>query len=94
MTEKEVFEYALPYIQKMFPDFSRDWVNGYSVWRAPYSQPVVTKHYSTLIPPVRTPIRDLWLCSMAQVYPEDRGTNYAVAFGRRAAREIIEERRE
>jgi protoporphyrinogen oxidase len=91
MSEDEVFEYALPYIQRMFPHFSRDWVNGYSVWRAPYSQPVVTTHYSSLIPSLRTPIKDLWLCSMAQVYPEDRGTNYAVAFGRRAAQEMIQE---
>ncbi len=89
MGDKEVFDFALPFIQRMFPKFSPEWVNGYSVWRAQYSQPVVTKHYSRLIPEFKTPIKGLWLCSMAQVYPEDRGTNYAVQFGRKVAAEML-----
>lgn len=28
---------------------------------------------------------------MAQIYPEDRGTNYAVRYGRRVAKQILEQ---
>jgi protoporphyrinogen oxidase len=91
MGDKEVFDYAFPFIQRMFPHFQRDWVRGYSVWRAPFSQPVVTKRYSALIPSLKTPIEGLFLCSMAQVYPEDRGTNYAVQYGRQAAKRMLQE---
>lgn len=90
MTPEQVFEYSLPYIQRMFPDFDRSWVTRHHVWRAPYAQPIVEKHYSRLIPDVETPIDGVFLSTMAQVYPEDRGTNYAVREGHRVALKIIE----
>lgn len=88
MSDEEVFKTSLPHIKKMFPDFSDDWVIGYHVWRANYSQPIVTKHYSELIPKRKTPIENLWLSTMAQIYPQDRGTNYAVLHGREVANDI------
>jgi protoporphyrinogen oxidase len=88
MSDSELFEYSLPYIQRIFPEFTREWVEGSFVWRAEYSQPVITKHYSKLIPDEQTPIEGLWLSTMAQVYPEDRGTSYAVRHGRAVARRI------
>jgi hypothetical protein len=44
---------------------------------------VVEKHYGSLIPAEETPYPGLYLCSMAQIYPEDRGTNYAIREGRK-----------
>lgn len=87
-SDKDYFEYCIPYIKKIFPEFTPDWVEHYACWRAHYSQPVITKHYSKNIPSVRTPIEGLWLSSMAQIYPEDRGTNYAIREGRKVAKMI------
>lgn len=89
MTAKEVLDFALPYIQKMFPEFDLSWVRKYDVWKARWSQPVVEKHYSALIPPVSGPQSGFFLCSMAQIYPEDRGTNYAIREGRKLAAGLI-----
>jgi protoporphyrinogen oxidase len=89
MTDEEVFAYSLPFIKRMFPKFTEERLHGYAVWRAEYSQPVVTKRYSTLIPPFKTPLKGLWLCTMAQVYPEDRGTNYAVEYGRKVGKMML-----
>jgi protoporphyrinogen oxidase len=91
MSDEEVFSYSVPFIKRMFPEFSTDWLHGYAVWRAEFSQPVVTKRYSELIPPFKTPLKGLWLCTMAQVYPEDRGTNYAVEYGRKVGKMMLEE---
>jgi hypothetical protein len=33
----------------------------------------------------------LWLASMSQVYPWDRGTNFAVEIGRRTAQRMLED---
>jgi protoporphyrinogen oxidase len=88
-TTDEMLEYCIPFIQKIFPQFDRSWILSHHVWKAHYSQPVITKHYSSLIPSLKTPIDDLWLCTMAQIYPEDRGTNYAVRYGRRVAKEML-----
>ena len=90
MSEEEIFEYSLPYLQKMFPQFHRDWVKGHHVWKARWSQPVVEKRYSELIPSMQGPEDGFHLCSMAQVYPEDRGTNYAIREGRKLAKTLID----
>jgi protoporphyrinogen oxidase len=85
----EYYQYCEPFIKKIFPEFDRSWVNSYHVWRARYSQPVITKNYSRYIPGAQTPISSLWLSTMAQIYPEDRGTNYAVRYGRQVAKDIL-----
>jgi protoporphyrinogen oxidase len=85
----EMLEYCIPFIQKIFPEFDRSWILSHHVWKAHYSQPVITKNYSQLIPDLKTPIDGLWLSTMAQIYPEDRGTNYAVRYGRRVAKEML-----
>ena len=57
-------------------------------WRfaEPAAQPIVTVGYGDRIPPLRTPAAGLVLANTTQVYPEDRGTNYAVRLGEEAAR--------
>jgi protoporphyrinogen oxidase len=85
MSDEEVMNYTLPHLKRMFPEITREWIRNVHVWRARYSQPVVERNYGKLIPSSSTPLRGLYLASMAQVYPEDRGTNYAVREGRRVA---------
>jgi len=89
MGDKEVLDYALPYIKRMFPKFEDSWITDYHVWREAYSQPLVEKHYSQLIPAWETPISGVYINTMAQIYPEDRGTNYAVREGKKMAMDII-----
>jgi protoporphyrinogen oxidase len=89
MTEEQVLEFSLPHLKRMFPEFDRSWILDYSVWKARFSQPIITVNYSEKIPPTRTSIPGLFIESMAQVYPEDRGTNYAVRNGRRIGRELV-----
>jgi len=88
MGADELLDYALPYLQTMFPTLQREWILNHHLWRARWSQPVVEKHYSQLIPSEDAPAPGLHLCSMAQIYPEDRGTNYAVREGRRCGRRL------
>ena len=90
MSDDEVVDYCVPYLERMFPEFRREWILGAHVWRARFSQPIVVRHYSRLIPEVETPIAGLFLSTMAQVYPEDRGTNYAIREGRRVGVQIGE----
>lgn len=91
MTPDEFLDYALPYLQRMFPALSRSWIQAHHLWRARWSQPVVEKHYSRLIPAEDGPRPGFHLCSMAQIYPEDRGTNYAIREGRKIGRRLAAE---
>jgi protoporphyrinogen oxidase len=94
LSDDDLLEFALPHLQRMFPNFSRDWVRRHHVWRARHSQPVVEPGYSRLIPPNETPLGNVLVASMAQIYPEDRGTNYAVREGRRAGRLLAQRLRQ
>lgn len=67
------------------PAFSPDWIRKKWVFRTRYAQPVPFVNQSQALPDLRTPLRGLYLASMSQVYPWDRGTNYAVEMGRRVA---------
>jgi protoporphyrinogen oxidase len=86
MSEREYLEFALPYIKRMFPAFEEAWIKHSHVWRAEYAQPVVERRYSSLIPDVRTSLDGAYIATMAQIYPEDRGTNYAIRSGREIGR--------
>ncbi|GGY01804.1 NAD(P)/FAD-dependent oxidoreductase [Streptomyces hiroshimensis] len=90
MDDEQVFEHSLPYLRRMFPGFDRSWVDAHHVWRADHAQPVITPGYTRLMPPVQSRVTGLYLAGMAQVFPEDRGTNYAVRDGRRAGRLIAD----
>lgn len=88
MSADEFLEYAIPFLKKMFPSFECGWIHAHHLWRARWSQPVVETHYSTLIPGEDGPKQGFHVCSMAQIYPEDRGTNYAIREGRRCGRRV------
>ncbi|MHB9031430.1 MAG: NAD(P)/FAD-dependent oxidoreductase [Anaerolineae bacterium] len=85
----ELLDEYLPHLQRIYQGFERSWVRQAWAWRERYTQPVIGLHYSQLLPPPETPITNLWLASMAQVYPQDRGMNYAVISGRAAGERIL-----
>jgi hypothetical protein len=82
----ERFIAALPTVNQ---SFSSDWVRKHWVFRATYAQPIPELNHSQKIPSLRTSIPNLYWVSMSQVYPWDRGTNYAVQLGRQVAKLVI-----
>jgi protoporphyrinogen oxidase len=82
-----------PYLQRFNPAFERKWITGAWVHRARYAQPVPPVGYARMIPNVRTPLPGLYFASMSQVYPWDRGTNYAVEMGRKVAQMMLADAR-
>ena len=89
-SDEQYFEFAIEHLRRMFPAMNRSWVLEYRVWRAEYAQPVTERGYSSYVPERQTPFANALISTMAQVYPEDRGTNYAIREGRSVAAQIIE----
>jgi len=85
LTDEQLLEKFIPAFQKFNPEFKREWINKIWVHRTNYAQPVPLVGHSKNIPAIQTPIEGLYFASMSQVYPWDRGTNFAVEIGRRAA---------
>jgi len=90
MSDEELLERFIPAFQKFNPAFERDWVKKVWVFKTNYAQPVPLVNHSKNIPSIQTPIEGLYFASMSQVYPWDRGTNFAVQIGRRAARLMLD----
>jgi protoporphyrinogen oxidase len=80
------FVEALP---RFNPAFRPEWVRKTWLFRTRYAQPVPLLNHSQNIPAIQTPIAGLYFASMSQVYPWDRGTNFAVEIGRKAAQMMI-----
>ncbi len=91
-SKSEVLDSYLPALRRINPAFDASWIVKSHHFRAEYAQPVVTVGYRHQIPALRSPVAGLYLCSMAQVYPEDRGQNYAIVWGEKVAREVVADR--
>lgn len=81
MPDDELLDLYIPKLQLVNPAFERSWIKQLWVFRERAAQPIIGLHYSQRIPEHRTPIDGLYLANTAQIYPEDRGTNYSVALG-------------
>jgi len=87
--KEQLLETYLPGLVKINPDFRPDRVRASWMFTESYAQPVPTLNHSRNIPALKTPIAGLWMANMSQVYPWDRGSNYAVELGRRVAQEVV-----
>jgi protoporphyrinogen oxidase len=90
MSLDEVLDVYEPGLRKVNPAWSRDWIKEGWIFREPAAQPIVTVGYHERIPPLQTGLPGLVLANTTQVYPEDRGTNYAVRLGDDAARAVMQ----
>ncbi|HEX5414386.1 MAG TPA: NAD(P)/FAD-dependent oxidoreductase [Chloroflexota bacterium] len=85
MRDDAVLDWYLPHLRKLNPAFDPSWVKDSWVFKTPFAQPIVTVDYHNHIPPHETPIRNLFLANMFQVYPQDRGQNYSIQLAYRVA---------
>jgi protoporphyrinogen oxidase len=86
LSDDELLERFTPAFKRINPEFERDWVKKVWVFKTNYAQPVPLRQHSKNIPAIETPVEGLYFASMSQVYPWDRGTNFAVEIGRKAAK--------
>ncbi len=85
LSKEELLQRFIPSLKRINPDFEPDWINDSWLVKTSYAQPVPLLNHSRNIPSIQTPLEGLYFASMSQVYPWDRGTNFAVEIARRAA---------
>lgn len=86
LSQDELLKRFAPAFKRINPKFEPDWVKNTWLFKTDYGQPVPLLNHSKNIPAIETPVEGLYFASMSQVYPWDRGTNFAVEIGRRAAK--------
>jgi protoporphyrinogen oxidase len=87
----ELLKEFYPFLKTINPKFDISWVNDAYLFKDYFAQPIISVNYSKSIPPMTTPIKGLFLSNMQQVYPWDRGTNYAVELGNKVAGLVVGE---
>jgi protoporphyrinogen oxidase len=86
-SKKEMLKLFDPYLKKLNKEYAKDLIDV-DFFRAPFAQPVMPINYAKKIISNITPFKGVFLANMEQVYPWDRGTNYAVEMGEKVAKII------
>jgi len=92
LSQEELVERFTPSFKSINPDYDPSWINQTWLFKTNYAQPIPMVNHSKNIPAIQTPLKGVFFASMSQVYPWDRGTNFAVEIARRAARQMIQSR--
>lgn len=79
------------FLQKINPNYQLSTIN-FQLFKVPFAQPIIPTNYSRMLPPFETPIPNVYLANIQQVYPWDRGTNYAVELGQKVAKLVLNEK--
>ncbi len=87
MTAEEMLEKFDPYLKRINKSY-RSNIIGSQLFKVPFAQPIIPVNYSKILPSFKTPFKNVFLANIEQVYPWDRGTNYAVELGQKIAKFI------
>ncbi|MFC1922168.1 NAD(P)/FAD-dependent oxidoreductase [Chloroflexota bacterium] len=68
-SDEEIKEIWIRSLEDMFPGFDQDSVRYFLIHRERYVEPLHGLNQTDLIPPVETPVENLYLATTAQIYP-------------------------
>ena len=83
-----LFEEYVEMIRLLQPDFERDWVKEFHVFRTPHAQALFVTDSARLMPAHQSSVANLYVTDSTQFYPEDRTLSAAIAQGRKVAKLI------
>ena len=89
MNSKDLLKKYDPLLTKINKAYKSNIIDTH-LFSVPFAQPIIPINYSKIIPPLKTPLKNVYLANIQQVYPWDRGTNYAVELGEKAADAILD----
>lgn len=76
-------------LQMMFPDFDERTILEEHLFRFKDAQHIVGTDYRGKIPAYASPVKHVYLSNFSQIFPDDRGTNYAIAEGKKVAELVL-----
>lgn len=82
---KDIYYQWMKHLKKINKNFNPSWLKKYYVFKESYTQPLFRINDYKYIPEFITPLKNVYLVNMFQIYPWDRGINYAVDLGKRVA---------
>jgi protoporphyrinogen oxidase len=89
MDKEQLLKIYDPILSKINKQYKSN-IIATQLFTAPFAQPIIPVNYSKIKPPFETPLKNVYLANIQQVYPWDRGTNYAVELGEKVANIILD----
>ncbi|HEX6834332.1 MAG TPA: NAD(P)/FAD-dependent oxidoreductase [Rudaea sp.] len=80
---------TIGYLPRLNPAFKPDWVIAAHCHRYDFAQTVCPPGFFDQLPPMRTPVRGLYMADTSYYYPEDRSISESVAVGRKLAQTAL-----
>ncbi len=77
----ELSEEWLGHLAKIDPEYDRSMITSIQPARTAYAAPLIRVGHNKRRLPFSTPVDGLWLATMAQIYPDDRGQSEGVRLG-------------
>lgn len=87
--KEKLLDTYMPALNKINPDFTKDNVKELLLFEDKYAQPIIKTNYSKERMEYKFKEQELYMANMSQIYPEDRGMNYAIRLGYDVADTII-----
>lgn len=91
VSKEELLKEYMKSLTKINKEFTMENIKDYYVFDEKYAQPIIECNYSEYIMNDKLEKEKIYLCTMPQIYPEDRGMNYAIKSGVNLANKILEE---
>jgi protoporphyrinogen oxidase len=82
-SDSQIKKKFIDYLIKIFPKFDKKMVQDIWVWKFKNAQHIVKKNYKT---PYFKLQKNIYQANFAMIYPDDRGTNFAVREGEKVAK--------
>jgi protoporphyrinogen oxidase len=87
-SDEQMFEEYVKALKLVNPDFERDWILGYRVFKDRFAQAVCKVGFGQRIPLPAAPIRGLYLLDSTQLYPSDRTISGMIELANRVSAQI------
>ena len=89
VSEKDMLNEYMKYLTQINKNFTMEDIKEYHVFDEKYAQPIIECNYSEYIMQDKLKNEKIYLVTMPQIYPEDRGMNYAIKMGNNVVEEIL-----
>ncbi|MCA9385295.1 NAD(P)/FAD-dependent oxidoreductase [Candidatus Dojkabacteria bacterium] len=89
-SDKTLRDQWFNHLLEIYPQFDRSVVREITVTRLKNAQHIPFPSYENIVPTYATPVKNLYLSHFSQIFPEDRGVNFAIREGLKIAKTISE----
>lgn len=88
LSDDLILEQYLSFLKKINKEYDRSWIRKTYISRVPRAQTIFKLNSLKNLPPIKTPISNIYTVNIDQMYPHDRNLDQGAELGKKAAKMI------